>query len=66
MSDLSNMLTQRMVPDLLWFALVLAAVLAITHRLRMPKQGLDGQQSIGRFWRGLTHRHQRPTLHGHH
>ena len=66
MSDLSNMRAQRIAPDLLWFALVLAAVLAITHRLQTPKQRLDGPQTVGRFLRGPTHRHQRPTLHRHH
>jgi hypothetical protein len=34
MSDPSYMLAQRIVPDLFWFSLVLAVILALTHRLR--------------------------------
>ncbi len=34
MSDPSYMLAQRIIPDLFWFALVLAVILALTHRLR--------------------------------
>ncbi len=65
MSDLPCMLAQRIVPDLFWSALVLAAALALTHRLWTPRQAWDGQRRIGRFLLGLTGRHQRPTWRGH-
>jgi len=42
MSDPSYMLAQRIVPDLFWFALVLAVILALTHRLR----GFRGQTYV--------------------
>ncbi len=66
MSDPSYMLAQRIVPDLFWFSLVLAVILALTHRLRMPRDGWHGQRSMGQLLPGPTSRHHRPTWHGHH